>query len=43
MDSLADFLASKTGDELVHAVIVILLAGAAYLSYRTHADTKKKG
>ena len=42
MAELADFLASKTGDELVHAVIVVLLAAAAYLSYRTHTNTRNK-
>jgi hypothetical protein len=35
-----EWLASNDGQELSHAVIVLLLAVASYLSWRTHQRVK---
>lgn len=36
-----EWLASSDGQEFSHAVIVLLLAIASYLSWRTHQHVKK--
>lgn len=35
-----EWLSSADGQELTHAVIVLLLTAAGYLSWRTHQDAK---
>lgn len=38
---LFDYLASTPGQELMHAVIILLLSIATYLTWRTHQRTKR--
>jgi hypothetical protein len=38
-----EWLATPDGSEFSHAVIVLLLAIAAYFSYRAHTNTRNGG
>ena len=39
--TLFDWLASPAGVDLVHAVVIVLIAAAGYLTYLTHRQAAK--
>ena len=41
MDHFLDYLVSPSGQELTHAVVVLLVAVGGYLTYLAHRQTKE--